>query len=793
MPDRPHREMSVYRDLHLFDEAQFGVVRTDLSGYVAYSNRWMNTLVGRDLGNDSCLFDLVVDADSCRTLAEELQKRKDGRSGEYTLIIDTPLRSVKIRVFATPLRAENDAVVGSVVFVTRAPLDALREAMLKIALSPDSPLSALSRLHELLDPMYPFDGFVVSMYDAHMEYARVLYTYMRDVPAASMRWNKHWIRLTPAQREWIEALSRLDVVIEDLSEFLAREEWRSLANDSMTLAMQSAGIQSTAGLLVTEGSTIVASVSLLSKRRGAYNQDVVRELHELPIDGVVLAVINALRDNDTAFRHELLRRLARSQNIDELTDLVVRQVQRHYRFSRVHLYSINWVDNEARLSAVSVGGRLKRYAPATSASLTDGVVAEVARSAAPKYICDVSKVQDCSHLLVLEHGSAFCWPVRYQGGSGPVRWVFIAADQNQDAFSPAEQATLIDIGAHIGGLLERLTELHFLRSTFDATSDAILVVDGRNEVRRANRAAAQLFGVERPRDLVGDISKFFDEPAEAQALLRRCDATAELDIVNAAKVSIPTLVNSRTLPDSVGGKVIAFEDLRTLQRLEELTFLGRVGSAISVQAQTPLTLASSWVERLRISLADLAIDSAANTDLMLDLTERTLLQLRRIQSCLDRVALYDANGKLEARPARPVSLGDELRRAAHALPVVEQRLLRLRIPDDKIIVRIYPEHLHFVLDSMVSFFLRELPDADRLELAAGRHDGCGWIQCRVSNDRAMVMETRVQNRTSLVAELGLVERGLQQILAAYAGAFTCVRSATGLTSARVQIPLYRSA
>jgi PAS domain-containing protein len=776
----------------MFDDAQFGVVSNDLKGRVSYYNKWVTTVLGRDLGMDADLFDVLADAESRRTLEVELQRREDGSSGMYTLVVRTPRRAMTVRVWATALRGENQQVVGSVAIITRAPLDELRAVVLKINISREVPVTALSKLDDALRPHYPFDGFLICTYDPSMEYTRVLYLHVLDVPASSMPWNKHWIALTPEQRAWVRELAR-GIVIDELSEFLSREEWRSLAMDPMVRSLLAADLRSAAGLLITEGSSIVASVFLLSRRHAAYDQEMVAELRKLCIDGVVLAVVNALRDREAAFRHELLRRLARSQNIEDLTNLVVRQVRQHYGYSRVHLYSINWPENHARLGAKSIGVRLKTYAPPALVPLDGGVIADVASSLQVRYLNDVSRDPEFAKLLWLDAGSAFCWPVRYQFGKERARWVFVAADQHTDAFPPAEQALLTDIASHIGGLLERLTELHFLRATFDATSDAILVVDGRNNVRRANRAAAQLFGFESPKELVGDVAERFQDAEEARAQLSACAATARLDIVDAAKAVIPIVVNSRTLPDSVGGKVLAFEDLRGVQRLEELRILGRVGWAISIQAQTPLTLSSSWIERLRAMLGRADDGTEIDRHSLFDLAERSLAQLRRIQACLDRVALYDADARLEARPTRPVSLGDEVQRTALALPTIQRSQLRIEVPEAPILVRIYPEHLHFVLDSVVSFFLRELADADTLDIVAGRHDGFGWMECRVSRAGTGASESaRDRSHTSLAAELGLVERGLQQILAAYEGVFRSQRTDAGLVSAHVQVPLYKT-
>jgi PAS domain-containing protein len=419
---------------------------------------------------------------------------------------------------------------------------------------------------------------------------------------------------------------------------------------------------------------------------------------------------------------------------------------------------------------------------------------QVARTGKAQYLEDLSIEAEFRQQVGEESGSAYCWPVSYyrNGGDRLVRWVFVAVDERLAAFSPGERYSLNEVAGDIGGLLRGLNTLHFLRSTFDTTSDAILVVDSLNQVRRANQSAADLFGQDHPRKLVGHLGSFFGSPDEAEPFLSRRAYSRESQVMDAAGKTFPAMVTSRAMPVSIGGKVLAFEDLRSIRRLEELGFLGRVTAEVSVQMQTPLTLASSWMQRIRAFTTDSeSREGAEESTVIRDLADRAAVQLRRIQGCLDRIAFFDAKDAFVPRPAIPVSLNDELLRLLGTLPASERDRIDVPNPAQRVVVRVHPEHLGFVLDTLLGFFLRDLPSADKVAVETGRDTQFGWLFCEVYRQAEKNKQAASVKATPLATELGLARRALTQIISGYGGSYETQQAPSDgrIAGVRIALPL----
>lgn len=796
-------EQSVFE--HFFEHAAFGVVMMDLDGTLGYANSWMHEFAGRHLSPGENFSELLT-PDSLEVLKAQMARRREGESGEYQLTLRTSARPRVVQILGTPVRDSHDNVVATVALVMTPPADALRESILKIDTERRPAHSVFDELRRALAQSFCFDAFIVTRYGGSVRYSKTLYAHFCDALGGIKRWNKHWAKLTTAQRDWVLRSTGRDRAIADLDRFLSQPQWRSLYDDPMAKMLRESGIRSVATVLVRQGSEIVAGLSLLTRNEAAYNDYAVKELEELPVDRVVLAVVTRLREQEAAFRPELIRKLLRAHTVLELVRTVVKDIGRQYKLRRVALFSIDHVRNQADLQAEWICGVAHSEFTPVSLSITSGIVWQAVSSTDQIYLESIAGLQADPGLHGCESGSAFCWPLIYwSGGKKLVRWVLLAVDEMQDAFAPEERSELVAASKDIECLLQRLTEVRFMRLTFDATSEAVLVIDDVGQIRRANVAAAQLFAVDNPRELSGPVEALFVRESDAVALMRYEDASRELELRDACGGRFPAMVSSRSVPAPIGGKVFAIKDLRNIRRLEELSFLGRVASEIAAQIQTPLTLATSWIRQLAASVGtarntpggDLAAPTDASTwaesakysERWVDLASRAVAQLRRAQGVVDRISVYDSEGEFAPRRAIPLSLNDEVQKVVAALPRSERERVTLSQDSGTLLISAHPEHLSFVMDTLLASFLRELPNEDALMLQTTRVDGAAVLACRVPDHES---DERGDTIPAEPMTFELVERSLGKILEGYGGSAHFDRAAGSgrLLRAKIQLPLY---
>ncbi|HEU0067986.1 MAG TPA: PAS domain-containing protein [Nitrospiraceae bacterium] len=751
-------------------------------GQVVYSNQWINKLLRTRIKTGMPFVGFVKDPESLCTYKREIERRFEGESGRYELVLDASGQPTKVQIFGTPVRNSSGKVTSAVAFVTNASLANLRDSILNMSVSNTRPLESLDKLRRLLEPFCRFDMLTVAIYDDDLKYSRVLYTYARDAEGDPRRWDKHWVKLSPTQRRWIQHATSSHLAIPDIDEFMKEPPWCDFSNDEMFLAIKQLGIRSSGSIFVREGKRIVASVSLMSKQVAAYDRNVVQDLQDLQIDRCVLTAYNALRNAELAFRYRLVRHLARCESISELSRRVVDMLRRQYKLQRVALYSVEWDEQCAQCRAESLIEDARMQSAPEKISISDGALAEVMRTNGPVYLPRLGSKDVAGCISGATEGSAFLWPVVYDHGDGRnmARWIFFAGDRRPDAFSPVERRSLVAIASDIEGLLEWLTELDFVGSTYETASDAIIVVSSNHEVRRANPAARQMFGLNTRLD------SYFKDPEVASTFCKSSTHRAEAEVIGADGLPFPAVVNCRSLPAKIGGKVFTFEDISHIKRLEELGFLGRIASEISAQVQTPLTLAMSWIQRIAEMSAD--PDAAGSIG---ELAESAHSQLRRIQSCLDRIALYESAGEFQASSPISLNLDSELDRIVQGLPSSDQDRIRLLHSPSGVRILANPGHLGFVLDTLLGFFLRDLPNADKVKVVTGKDRKFGWFECNVQKARRASVDVRAETPMSLSRELGLVERGLSRILEGYDGQFRAVhaRGSRRISSVRVQLPL----
>ncbi|MCI3953498.1 MAG: sensory signal transduction histidine kinase domain protein, partial [Burkholderiales bacterium] len=263
------------------------------------------------------------------------------------------------------------------------------------------------------------------------------------------------------------------------------------------------------------------------------------------------------------------------------------------------------------------------------------------------------------------------------------------------------------------------------------------------------------------------------------------ERTGEAQIRKATGVVVHAIVKWNPLPDPIGGKVFTFEDVEDFKRLEDLGFLGQVATEIATQVQTPLMLASSWTQRIGKLAAE-----PGNDKQIAELAHRTQAQLRRIQSCLDRIAVYRSIDQIKATLI-PIDLESELERVVTELPESDRDRIQFKHPGSGVQVNADPGHVSFVFDTLLAYFLRDLPNSQKIRVSTGHHQTGGWFDCKVNWPSEESAESIADAAAlPMLLELDLVKTGLQKILKKYGGSLTLSPPAgRRVSQVRVELPL----
>jgi hypothetical protein len=196
-------------------------------------------------------------------------------------------------------------------------------------------------------------------------------------------------------------------------------------------------------------------------------------------------------------------------------------------------------------------------------------------------------------------------------------------------------------------------------------------------------------------------------------------------------------------------------------------------------------LANSWTHRMEKLAAE-----SGNEKQIAELAKRTQAQLRRIQSCLDRIAVYRSIEHIKATLI-PIDLESELGRVVDDLPESDRDRIQFKHPASGIQVKADPGHVSFVFDTLIAYLLRDLPNSQKIRVSMGYHDKGGWFACKVNwPDEESPESLADATALPMLLELDLVKSGLGKILGKYGGSLTLTpQNGRRVSQARVELPL----
>jgi two-component system phosphate regulon sensor histidine kinase PhoR len=277
-----------------------------------------------------------------------------------------------------------------------------------------------------------------------------------------------------------------------------------------------------------------------------------------------------------------------------------------------------------------------------------------------------------------------------------------------------------------------------MQALIDAMAEAVIAVDARGHVRRANPAAQRIFSLGRdPRGL---------SPQEVTRrqpfleLVKRALDGAPVSPTELTQDGRHLLATAHPLP--TGGAVMVFLDVSALRRLEDVR-RDFVANA-SHELKTPLTAIRGFAETL--------LDPHLPDGLRAQFTQTVKANADRLQrivdDLLDLSRIETGGWRVEPEIVSIPEMAGEAWASLQAAAQAKGAQLRIKVPHECEFVDADPSALRQIFSNLFGNSLRYIPEGGEVELsaapvAAPPSDGRAWVQIAVRDNGAGIPSTHL--------------------------------------------------
>jgi len=730
----------------IFDESTLGVVERDLANRVYYANKAALDMMGAQSYENLDLVATFADEKARRIFEEQTVERRKRLVGNYRVELtrlDDPHRKIDVEITGVPLLDARGEVVRALGFYRslerQSLIEEIRNLTLthgesggQIARSPGDRRGMLRMVADKVRTALPFDLLLVSRIHTKDNESDVYFSH----PVFEQKVPTVWVRLNEAQMSYM--VDRAGGIT-DFEEVMSAPPWNDLEDHPMIRQMRAMKLKSSmwrwARRPGQSDEQPMATISLLSTRPDAYDDAAQKLFQELPLDEAVLQALDDEQRLRMARKLQLFKDLNRCANVVQACErLAGALVEMFEDWSHVSLFRV-----EKGLDLIRMVASMREVAGSCTADasrlwadytqpITEGILGEVVDSRQPVNAGDVSKVKHyvqgpfpypvVSELVV---------PIVFEDEQR-VRFLINVDDPRRNAFSRQDEAQLMEIAREVAGAMQRISQVAFLSECFDNASEPIIATDAKLHIRKANPAAAQLFGVARPGDLsekwIGD---YFENTAPFKALAAgRSEASenlGELAVKRRLKDEPAPLafVTRKDFPDSLGGHVFIARDLSSIRSAAQLEFLEHTAYAVAVETQAPLDLASAFLERL--------IDRSELPDPRE--LQKVLRQLGRVKHAFDRLSMYSPQARTSARNVTTVNLSGELHALCATLTCDDRSKIDIEDEGHES-VEVEADHTQvlIVFETLLAALLRAAPENAKVRIALALEDKGAVVRLR---------------------------------------------------------------
>jgi PAS domain S-box-containing protein len=696
------------------DSLPWAIAKVDRQGVITYGNREMCKIVGVDSLEGRNISDLY-NGNDLATVRQHLESRFTGRvADEYCVELTRPTDGLRIpvRCSSMPETDQRGQVVGVISYVR----DLLAEDVSEKVHNAIGELRGCRQILEALiqqcQRVVPFDFFYVTLYSADGEHSRLLYLYPNDIlPRPAIRW-REMTGITKALRNK-EALN-----IPDLQEFLQRPEWRQYSDDPDTRKVLAAGLRSSVSHPVMAGNRLVARVGFGRKKgKGAFSREDQQGLERLPLDAAVTMALHYKEVGELDFALKLIRRIAlASESANSVAEILIKEIASHYEWENVSIFQPDEQEGCLWMVKQEAQNESALLPPDFQHPLDKGVTGHVYQTREPLIIGDV-QAPKFKHLYVAPatratFRSELCIPIIV---AGRVYWLLNVEDLRRNAFAREEQEALQSILQEVAVVLELTSRTRVFSELLKCNKDAVIQTDFRGIIQQTNPATEELLGY---RDIEMKGTPFFayfkDKEQGQQVHEAKYVPNDEVYLVHKDGSEVKLLLSGTSLPKEIGLKVYVCNDLSTRKHMETLEILRHMYNEIATQIKTPLSLAFTWLRKLRKFETQ-----PEATDILM----KTVKQLNKVDLTYERLLFYERHKTIAPVEKCVFGLPFLLEKIKQDIPDSEASQIDVTVQPDVPLVRADLGQLWFCIESILAYLGRFVPEDRKVSVSISAQSG----------------------------------------------------------------------
>lgn len=668
------------------EAAPYGILKLDAKHHILYATQKALDLVGLSreelIGLDARGF--LADKQSRETVNQQSIERKQGVGGDFNVRIKTKTdKIIQLRITSTPNFDPSGRFSGSILQMQPIDLSRAREEIGALVATISDHNKLYDGILSVLRNFIEFDWANLFIYSPKRDYSRIICARGDPIDFVS-RWFS-----TP--RGYIDWLKQPITWMDDFNEQMSRTAPEYLERIDTKAAIK-AGMKALVCMPIRSGGRIIGGFCLASKKKKTYDAASRAILEELNLEQALLPLFHIVDGVEQNFVSNLVKELARLDDMQQVAEKVVRELADFYRYENVSIFKINALRGQIQLLAQAMGKQGGTPMPTGYAqSIKDGVLGLCYRQKKAvilKNYEDGSVEAKAFIQVAMETRSELCIPIKL---FGRILWILNFEDRLTDAFTPVEIEKLQRVIHQLQATLERIFQSLILIKVLDVCPASIIITDQKYHILRCNRQARQIMQ-KASVSLEDKLNDFLSVPLETIT----ADPGATTFIGKKGKRT-EVMASRYTLEEEYDQTVFMLQNIADLEWTAKFETLRAALAEVTAQVRVPVSLISSFMKQILEETAD---------ERLQDLARKAMRQLGRIELTYDRVlASYEAQA-LPAKQDVAVDIGQMLYHILNELPQRERDIIIEKDHPTDVLVAVDPFRAFFCLNSMLAHLLR---------------------------------------------------------------------------------------
>src|SRR5690242_352884 len=353
----------------VFDASALGLVRYDREFRIQFANRKALELCGREALTGVSVYRLAAREEDRMTLQQQLAKRQDGKSTEYTISILDERRgcTVPVAIAGMPITGANGEVVGGIGLVRSLELERRIETFHEAIHNAKGAKPILEIACEQLWRVIPFDSCSVNVYSRDRQHVRTLINWGPEAHVQVERWlpvRESFRKILDDPQTRVIPATKLQELAPGWDQAPTYRQFRNLDGAFFRYP-------------IVLGGEIVGALSCWSKNAELFDDDALQQVEALPLSKALAFALLYMDIEGQRFRSELLKKLVRCHGPKEVANVVTERIRDYYGWGSVELYEVDENQRKCFLLSQHSTSPNAHLRPCYEQDLTEGVLGAV--------------------------------------------------------------------------------------------------------------------------------------------------------------------------------------------------------------------------------------------------------------------------------------------------------------------------------------------------------------------------------------------------------------------------------